>query len=85
MQHICEINDGIGGAFVTAGGGMSVCRQAEEAESRRRRRRRRGLEGVRDSGVSRAKRVVNRMRRERERRGSGGGKEASGVVGRLGG
>lgn len=46
---------------------MSVCRQAEEAESRRRRRRRRGLEGVRDSGVSRAKRVVNRMRRERER------------------
>ena len=67
LQHICEINDGIGGAFVTAGGGMSVCRQAEEAESRRRRRRRRGLEGVRDSGVSRAKRVVNRMRRERER------------------
>lgn len=64
---------------------MSVCRQAEEAESRRRRRRwrRRGLEGVRDPGVSRAKRVVNRM--QREKRGSGGGKEATGVVERLGG
>lgn len=30
LQHICEINDGIGGAFVTPGGGMPSRRQVEE-------------------------------------------------------
>jgi len=72
LQHICEINDGIGGAFVTPGGGMPSRQQVGSRSAGSRQRV--GCKGLQRglSGTNGGRRIAveDRGRTRWERKGS---------------